>query len=470
MAQGADDLRAVIGQVQALRRAQRYFEADTLIGAALLRFPDDPVLAFFRAQTRYELGHPASDLFARAAALDPANPDARRNLALALVSEGQAAVARDWLEAELRDRPDWQDGLKALATLNWTHGARVHFADHYAPACRAVPQRLDLWLAWFRMVAQARDWLPALTILDEAERHHGSAPAILACRLFVAVESNNEQTAPALLAQTAHIRGDVTSLCRIRHALRTGDPRAAEAEALPLVGTPSAPLYWPYLSLAWRLLGDERWLWLEQPDTLVRALDSDMAKAERDELAALLRTLHTAQAPYIEQSVRGGTQTDRSVLLRHEEPLQRLKARMQEVIAEYVAALPPADPAHPLLSAQRQGPFLIEGSWSVRLERQGFNVPHTHAMGWLSTAFYVSLPEAMGEEPAGFIEFGAPPPELGLSLEAYRRIKPEPGRLAVFPSTSWHGTVPFDDGERLVVAFDIKRPQQAPVCQAAPRR
>lgn len=458
MAQGRDDLRAVIGQVQTLRRSQCYPEADALIGRALVRFPDDPVLTFFLAQTRYELGHPAADLFARAATLDPANLDARRNRALALVSEGQAADARDWLESELRERPDWQDGLKALATLNWTHGARAHFADHYAPACRALPQRLDLWMAWFRMVVQARDWPHALTILDEAEHYHGSAPAILACRLFVAVESHDDEAAPALLAQTAHIRGDVTSLCRIRHALRTGDPRAAEAEALPLVGTPSAPLYWPYLSLAWQLMGDDRWLWLDRPDALVQALDSGIGAGELDELAALLRTLHTAQAPYIEQSVRGGTQTDRSVLLRHEPTLQQLKARMLEVIADYVAALPPADPTHPLLSARRDGPFLIEGSWSVRLERQGFNVPHTHAMGWLSTAFYVSLPEAMGPEPAGFIEFGAPPPELGLSLEAYRRIKPEPGRLAVFPSTSWHGTVPFDDGERLVVAFDIRRP------------
>jgi hypothetical protein len=107
--------------------------------------------------------------------------------------------------------------------------------------------------------------------------------------------------------------------------------------------------------------------------------------------------------------------------------------------------------------------LLIEGSWSVRLSAQGYNVPHTHAMGWLSTAFYVDLPPAgqMGPAPAGHIAFGAPPPELGLPLKPYRTIAPAPGRLAVFPSTMWHGTVPFDDGERLVIAFDIKRPKGA---------
>jgi len=458
VAQLPEEVRALLGQVQALRRAQDYVAADRLLAGAVQRFPQDPVLAFFHAQTRYELGHPAADLFARAQALDPANPDAARNRALALISEGGAAQARELLQAELTARPDWLDGLKVLATLNWTAGDTAHFADHYASACRTVPERLDLWIAWFRMVAQARQWDLASGILDEADGHHAGSPSLLACRLFVAVESHDDAVAPQLLAQTSHIRGDVTSLCRVRHALRTGDPRGAEAEALPLIAGPSAPLYWPYLSLAWRLLGDERWQWLDRPDALIRSLDSGISTVELDELAELLRSLHTAQAPYIEQSVRGGTQTDRSVLLRHEEPLQRLKARMLEVVADYVAGLPEPDASHPLLSAGRGGPYLIEGSWSVRLERQGYNVPHTHAMGWLSTAFYVSLPDPMGPEPAGHIAFGAAPAELGLELEPYRTIRPEPGRLAIFPSTTWHGTVPFDDGERLVVAFDIRRP------------
>ncbi|WP_310534142.1 putative 2OG-Fe(II) oxygenase [Novosphingobium sp.] len=454
-----DEVRGLLMQVQALRQAQRLADADALLGQGRMRFPADPVLAFLHAQTRYELGHPAAALFGEAARLDPANLEAMRNRALALISEGAAVQAREVLEAELAARPDWLDGHKVLATLKWTHGEGSHFADHYAPACRALPERLELWLAWFRMAAQARDWQVAAAVLGEAERHHAGSPALLACRLFVAVESHDDAAVPALLAATAHLRGDVTSLCRIRHALRRGEPRAAEAEALALVGGPSAPLYWPYLSLAWRLLGDERWLWLDRPDDLIAELDSGIAAGEREELAALLRTLHTTRAPYIEQSVRGGTQTDRSVLLRHEVPLQRLKARMLELVSTYVAALPPMDAAHPLLCAPRGGPYLIEGSWSVRLERQGYNVPHSHAMGWLSTAFYVSLPEQMGAEPAGHIAFGAPPPELGLPLSAYRTIRPEPGRLAVFPSTTWHGTVPFDDGERLVVAFDIRRPQ-----------
>ena len=442
----------------ALRQQQHYIEADALLSDGAVRFPSSVPLAFMHAQTRYELGDPAADLFHRALQLDPANQHLARNLALALISEDRRDEARTLLHAELARDPGWLDGHKALATLEWTSGNRGDFSASLATACRTQPSNPALWLAWFRNLAQARDWPGALEVLAEAERHLGATPAILVSRLFVAVESGAAE-ADALIAATAQFRGDVTSLCRIRHALRRGDPKRAEAEALPLTAGPSAMLYWPYLSLAWRLQGDARAEWLDRPEQLIRTFDCGWSAAELAELAEVLRGLHTAAEPYLEQSVRGGTQTDRSVLLRREPVLQNIKSRLLELIRDYVSGLPPPDAAHPLLGAPR-GHLLIEGSWSVRLASQGYNVPHTHAMGWLSTAFYVALPgpEELGTPPAGHIAFGQPPAELGLTLEPYRTIAPVPGRLAVFPSTMWHATVPFDQGERLVIAFDIRRP------------
>ncbi len=443
----------------ALRAAQRLIDAEARFADGAARFPQDPALAFGLAQTRYELGDSAADLFAHAAALAPGNRDVVRNQALALISEGRGAEARALLTGELAREPGWLDGHKALATLEWTSGNRAQFSSSLAAACRLQPGNAVLWLAWFRNLAQARDWAGALDVLAQAERQLGSTPAIQVARLFVAVESGAPD-ADHLIAATAQIRGDVSSLCRIRHALRQDEPARAEAEALPLTAGPSAMLYWPYLSLAWRLLGDDRAQWLDRPEQLIRTFDCGWSAGELGELAEVLRGLHTAAEPYLEQSVRGGTQTDRSVLLRREPVLQRIKARLLELIREYIDGLPPSDPAHPLLGGPR-GDLLIEGSWSVRLARQGYNVPHTHAMGWLSTAFYVALPgpAEMGAPPAGHIAFGGPPAELGLTLEPYRTIAPEPGKLAVFPAAMWHATVPFDEGERLVIAFDIRRPQ-----------
>ena len=459
MGNASDPLAAARREGFALREAQRLIEAESWLASAAAQFPQDPALAFGLAQTRYELGDPAADLFACAAALAPGNRDVLRNHALALISEGRCETARSLLEAELARDPGWLDGHKALATLEWTSGNQAQFSSSLALACRKQPANPALWLAWFRNLAQARDWAGARGVLAEAEQHVGTTPAMQVSQLFVAVESGAPE-AGALIAATAQFRGDVSSLCRIRHALRQGDPARAKAEALPLTAGPSAALYWPYLSLAWRLQGDARAEWLDQPEHLIRTFECGWNSAELGELAAVLRGLHTAAEPYLEQSVRGGTQTDRSVLLRREPVLQKIRKRLLELMREYVDQLPPPDPAHPLLGAPR-GDLLIEGSWSVRLASQGHNVPHTHAMGWLSTAFYVALPGSadLGPPPAGHIAFGQPPAELGLALEPYRTIAPEAGKLAVFPSTMWHATVPFDHGERLVIAFDIRRPR-----------
>jgi hypothetical protein len=82
-------------------------------------------------------------------------------------------------------------------------------------------------------------------------------------------------------------------------------------------------------------------------------------------------------------------------------------------------------------------------------------------MGWISSAFYVALPSAaqLGSPPSGWLRCGAPPPELGLELPPTHQVEPRPGRLVLFPSTMWHATVPFDEGERLVLAFDVRVPR-----------
>ena len=54
------------------------------------------------------------------------------------------------------------------------------------------------------------------------------------------------------------------------------------------------------------------------------------------------------------------------------------------------------------------------------------------------------------------VAFGAPPQHLGLNLPPRHVVRPREGRLVLFPSCLWHGTVPFSgDQPRLSVAFDI---------------
>jgi Putative 2OG-Fe(II) oxygenase len=250
-------------------------------------------------------------------------------------------------------------------------------------------------------------------------------------------------------------------IARIRHALRLGDTARASTVAERHIGTANAAIFWPYLSIIWRLTGDSRAAWLDGNPPPIRIFDLDFTTSELADLAATLNRLHTAKAPYPEQSVRGGTQTNGQLFFHHDPAIQKARAKVTAAIADYIAGLPPPDATHPLLAPPRDQPVMFEGSWSVRLAAQGFHSRHTHTRGWISSALYVALPK-LDMPPAGWIEFGAPPPELGLDLPADTQVEPKPGRLVLFPSTLWHGTVPFDDGERLTIAFDVRVPTTAP--------
>jgi hypothetical protein len=136
--------------------------------------------------------------------------------------------------------------------------------------------------------------------------------------------------------------------------------------------------------------------------------------------------------------------------------IQSARMKITAAVRDYIDALPTPDPTHPLLTPRRDQ-ILFEGSWSVRLKDKGFHASHTHVMGWISSAFYVALPELPA--PSGWLALGTPPPELGLDLQAYATVEPKPGRLVLFPSTMWHSTFPFEAGERLTIAFDVAFPR-----------
>jgi hypothetical protein len=133
-----------------------------------------------------------------------------------------------------------------------------------------------------------------------------------------------------------------------------------------------------------------------------------------------------------------------------------LKARIEEAVADVIASLPP-DGRHPFLG-RRADHFAFAGSWSSRLHDQGFHANHLHPGGWISSAYYVALPDSMatGDGRQGWLQFGEPSYDVGLSEPVRRAVQPKPGRLVLFPSYMWHGTVPFRAPQsRTTIAFDV---------------
>jgi tetratricopeptide (TPR) repeat protein len=452
---------AKVWQLLALawREEQAMAKAEDAYAKAAALAPQDPRIALGVAQVRFETGQPAAALFQQIRAIAPQDGELALSTANALVQEGQAEAGEALLEGLLKQNPGWLRGLDALSTMRWLAGDQERFDRGYVDVVRNHPRDLNLRLAWYRAVSQPGLWDRAVAIVNDGRATFGERIEFDATEAHIAAETGDFARADALFEKAATLEDQGTAISHVRHLLRTGRPDRAEAVAGPWLQRPGVEMLWPYMSTIWRLTGNDRAAWLDGDPPFIRHYDLPVADGQLDALAHLLRRLHMAKHHPPEQSLRGGTQTQGHLFLRLEPELSGVRALILDAVRDYVDALPPYAEEHPLLGTPR-GALHFQGAWSVRLSGQGFHVVHTHPHGWISSAFYVALPATMGEGKAGWLQLGAPPPDLGLDLPPYAEIEPRPGRLALFPSTMWHGTVPFDDGERLTIAFDMRAPSR----------
>lgn len=444
------DPAALVERARCAYAQQDMLSACAAIEEAAVQAPDHPAIAFMCAQFAYEAWFEAVPLFERAARLNPGNADVVRNFTLTLASEGQGERAERLLEGVLARMPGWIEGHNTLSTMRVTAGQDDPYRS-FAEATLRETNNAGLFQAWFHRLVTAKDWEAAGRVLALGEKHVPAAIPLL--QLYLDCEGGQAGGDPSIFGTFAKSSDPGLALLQIRHALRHGDP----ARALPLaeaqLGKPHEGQFWPYCSLCLRLLEDSRARWLDGSPNFAATFDLDLSEERLGELADFLRNLHNMNAPYPEQSVRGGTQTDRNLLLHHDPVIQNLRQTIVAAVEDWRDGLP-NDATHPLLSRKPED-ILFSGSWSVRLAEGGHHSAHTHPQGWASSALYVVVPSAAGEDHAGELALGMPPLELGLDLEPTRFVKPKPGRLALFPSTTWHGTIPFKGEERMTVAFDV---------------
>ena len=444
-----------------LRGLDRHGEAIALLREALAVAPQVADLARNLAQVSLEAGLPADDLFEQALQLDPASVPTRRGLVSAYFAAGKGAQGLALLEAGLAANPGWYDGHAQYAQLATLTGQPQRAVDTLQAAIARHPDSLELRAQMLGLLLMAGDHARVADLAEAAIARLGEVPLLLVDRAAALDELGQGDAAAALFARAGDPADVGHATWRIRHHLRRGDAKAALALAEPWLARDGATQIWPFVSLAWRMLGDDRAAWLEQQDGLVAAAEL----GDQLDLAALaraLRRIHAGSGRFIDQSVRGGTQTDGPLFSRTEPEIVAVRKVIAQAMAQHAAALPARDPLHPQLALRRDRPVRFSGSWSVRLEDQGFHTSHHHPMGWFSAVFYVAAPDTLtGAE--GQLVLGAPPPELGLDLAPFQNVAPRPGRLVIFPSTMWHATLPFSAGERMTIAFDTARPMSGDV-------
>ena len=422
--------------------------------------PKDALIAHGHARAALEAGLPAVYLFERALRLAPRDGGVLLGLAAAHAAQGEPGAALALIEAQLREHPAWIPGHAFAARQRCVLGEQDRFVETFERALETAPTEAGIWIELIMTLIHADLFDEALDAIARARAAAGPHLSFDANEAVCFDEMGDLARSGPLFAALAHVEDFNFLIRRARHALRAGRPDVAASLAEPAMASPNANMIVPYLGIAWRLLDDPRWAWLEGDERLVGIYDLAEELGAMAPFAERLRALHLTSHQPLEQSVRGGTQSDGELFSRIEPEIRALRRAIVGAVERHVAQLPPADPAHPVLRYSKPAPVRFSGSWSVRLHGQGYHANHIHPEGWFSSAFYVALPEGTaGPDHEGWLELGGGEPNLGLRLPAVRTIEPKPGRLVLFPSTMWHGTIPFKAGERLTVAFDVARPR-----------
>ncbi|MEM8981691.1 MAG: tetratricopeptide repeat protein [Pseudomonadota bacterium] len=449
---------------QSLGRAaldmERYDEAEAAYRQALALEPNSAVAQYGLACVFTDTGKTtaAVDLLQRLRSAGRNDASVVFMLGRCALASGdtQAAIAH---LAEAHRQAPGEYSLRALAETLWMSGANSDFTALIRSAT-ALPALIPLAADLAR---QAEDFALATSVLAAA-----APPSVdgLAVHAWVAIDTDRPDSAlrfasQALAADPGH---RVASAAAVSALLMLGRPDDALVALQSVRQAEPLNQHWlAFEATALRMVDPDRYAALLGYGALVKAMQLPVPTGYRDLEtfnAALLSELD-AQRPFerrpLGQSLRGGNQTSIDLLHMQTPAVQAYLDALRTPVADYLNTIDvPAD--HPV-AVQRSDDFRIAECWSVELQPHGFHVNHVHPRGWLSSAYYVAVPPSDGraaEQHEGWLSIGEPPVKTQPVLGADRFIEPQPGRLVLFPSFVWHGTVPFGGQHRRVTApFDI---------------
>ena len=445
----------------------RYDAALAANRKATALYPSSGVAWHNLAVTLAEMGLPAEVRFAaqRAFAAKLDAPETWLVYARALLLLGELDAAETAFRQALRRRPDFLNAAVELARLVWMHTGDVHAAIAVLDAAQhAGAPETAATLAKGRLLRAAGDEQGERAMLEAALERAPNDVLLLQAVAQAHLETGDVDYGTSLAARLEALAPDNVAANLQHAALLLAQGRAEQAlirarRAIEL--EPHNQAAWGWLATAARATGDSMYRWLCDYDRFVRSYDLGEVPGWSNQtawlvdLAAALRRFHPLSFPQPEQSVRSGVQTMIELSTLDDPAIKAFFAAIDSPIRSYISSVG-QDPAHPL-TQRKTDDYRVSGSWSVLLKPNGHHVDHFHPRGWISSAFYVEVPERALEleNHDGWIRFGQPPFRTVPTMGPEHFVRPARGKLVLFPSYMWHGTVPFTTTEsRLTIAFD----------------
>ena len=378
---------------------------------------------------------------------------------------GKFAAAIESYRKAVRRNPLDMNAHRNLNQLLYRTVDDASFLRSYDEAILQFPNVAELRLAKAKFLLLKEDFSSAQTEFehavllapDAAGPHDGLARVLAQKGEFESAIRHHET---ALRISGQDMNGHINFADTL---LRAGDaPRALAVSEAALRLMPDHQGALAYLGSALELLGDSRATALNDYDELVQTFEISPPSGYRDiesfnlDLCEYLDRLHRDKREVLDQTLRNGTQTLGDLFGEQHDLVERLRIRIDEAVQRYISGLK-LDERHPLMRRRRPS-FSYAGSWSSRLNDCGFHTNHYHSMGWISSAYYVAVPDVAADvaQRQGWIKFGEPGFDAGSKLPIRRAVRPQSGTLVLFPSYMWHGTVPFHSRQdRTTVAFDV---------------
>jgi len=476
-----DDLGAVKAYRASLTAKPDYLPAAQSLGKLLIDSSDpQAAISVYRAALKYhehekllKLGHVVAlkdamrseEALAALNALEGQEHAYLRGQILFQLSRHDEAV-QSYIDA-LKIQNLAPAALKNLLQILWMRGDWARAEN----IIEEVLQVADIatFIAAARAYILADDLTGAGTILEEGLKKFGKAPYLLSERARLKLMREDYESGYQDAFEALGVRpGDLKIMEDFADcALAAGhhnDAMIAAHSALKIVPNNQ---YWIAIKYtAGRAMGQNHGYYANY-DAFVRPYVIEPPegygnlKDYNQTLKKTLSELHEFTKHPLDQSLRQGVQTTLDLrLVDHPVLIAHFKA-LEKPIRAYMRAIGNADPKHPLLR-RNTDEYRLTGSWSVRLGKGGFHVNHVHPEGWISSAYYVEVPDEVNDEESkpGWIHFGQPPypvKDMNGDLLGYEKIvKPVAGTLVLFPSYLWHGTNPLQGDEmRMTLPIDV---------------
>ena len=501
LALAPDHLPAQINRGRALLDLSRNNDARLAFQTILQANPGHRNATLGLAQASQQIGEQeqALGLFQSVLEGDPDNTVALNGMGVSLKTLGYIDDAVNYLQAGAQQAPESPELFTNLASALAQADREDEAVAAYNRALELSPYDLDLhdWFNGYLGVIAHPQYLDSYRRVLEQQPANGRIATALARKLLLNGCGSEAQSileaAKSAGGEQALLEAELSHVCReqgfysealeaVRSAMRLapGDPSVQRELATTLMAAgedygealqilddllqryPQDQGLWALCATALRYTENtERYARLVDYDHMVQ-VRSVRAPDEFEGLRAFLaylrdslNLLHTTQRHPVEQSAVNGTQTLDDLFSRRHHSIELLQQALETQLYSVLQNLP-VDDAHPLLG-RNTGGVRFSDSWSIRLRDQGYHKNHFHSQGWLSSAFYLRVPDSINYSAAeGWIKFGEPGFRARERLSAEYWILPREGTLVVFPSYLWHGTEPLSQTrERMSVGYDI---------------